>query len=131
MVDADWQLISFISFEESMPCCFFILLSTLWTIPSTMITAPSTIIPKSMAPKLIRFAQTPNILIKMKAKSKDSGITDAVISPPRMLPNNKTKTKITISAPSIKFLAMVLVVRSIKLDRSRNGLISMSLGNDF
>ena len=88
-------------------------------------------IPKSIAPRLIKFAHTPKIFIKMKAKSSESGITDAVIRPPRTLPNNKTSTKITISAPSIRLREIVLVVRSIRLERSRNGFNSISDGSDF
>ncbi len=81
------------------------------TVPSTIITAPSTIIPKSMAPRLMRLAHTPKIFIRIKAKSRASGITEAVISPPRRLPSSSTSTKMTISEPSMRFLATVEVVR--------------------
>ena len=74
---------------------------------STIITAPSTIKPKSSAPKLIKFPETPKIFIIMIAKSIANGITEATKSPARKFPRNKTKTKITIKAPSNKFLLTV------------------------
>ena len=44
---------------------------------STIITAPSTNIPKSSAPKLIRFAHTPNkfIMIKANSNAKETPVT--------------------------------------------------------
>ena len=70
-------------------------------------------IPKSIAPNDIRFAHIPNCFIKINANNKDSGITEAVINPPRKLPKSSTNTKITISDPSIKFFSTVLVVLAI------------------
>ncbi len=99
--------------------------------PSTMMTAPSTMIPKSMAPRLMRFAHTPKMRIMMNAKSSDSGMTDAVMMPPRRLPMMSTSTKTTMRAPSMRLRAMVLVVRSMRLVRSRNGRIVMPFGRDF
>ena len=71
-------------------------------IPSIITIEPSTTIPKSMAPKLIRLADTPKMRIRMKAKSIDRGITDATISPARTLPRKMMSTKNTITAPSIR-----------------------------
>ena len=99
--------------------------------PSTMITAPSTIIPKSMAPRLIRFAQTPVAFIKMNANNKDKGIREAVINPPLKLPSKNTNTNTTINAPSIRFLATVLVVLPINSLRSTMGSICNPSGNEF
>ncbi len=96
-----------------------------------MITAPSTMIPKSIAPKDIKFAHTPNCFIKINANNRDKGITEAVIKPPRKLPNNNTKTKITISEPSIKFFSTVLVVLPINSLRLKNGAIYTPSGKDF
>ncbi len=87
--------------------------------------------PKSMAPRLIKLAQTPNTFIKIKAKSSDSGIVDATISPPRQLPKRITKTKMTISAPSIRLVATVLVVLRIKSLRSMKVSMCTPSGNDF
>ena len=82
------------------------------TVPSTIITAPSTMMPKSIAPKLIRLAPTPKMRMRMNANRSDNGMTDAVTSPPRRLPSNTTSTKKTMSAPSVRLLAIVDVVRS-------------------
>ena len=49
---------------------------------STMITLESTIRPKSIAPRLIRLAVTPVASIMLAAKSIESGIASATISPP-------------------------------------------------
>ena len=54
-------------------------------IASTMITAPSTINPKSIAPSDIRLADTPNRFIIPMAKSMDNGMTDATINPPHVV----------------------------------------------
>ena len=101
------------------------------TVDSTIITAPSTIIPKSIAPKLIRLAHTLNTFIKINANSKDSGIVEATIKPPRQLPNKKMRTKITIKAPSIRFVATVEVVSPINLLLSKRGSITTPSGRDF
>ena len=101
------------------------------TVLSTIITAPSTIIPKSIAPKLIRFAQTLNAFINIKANNNDNGIVEATIKPPRQFPNKKIRTKITINAPSIRFVATVDVVSAISLLRSNKGSIITPSGKDF
>ena len=79
---------------------------------STIITAPSTIIPKSIAPKLIKFPLTPKAFIKITAKSMDNGITEATINPARRFPRNNISTNITINAPSNKFLVTVPIALS-------------------
>ena len=58
-------------------------------------------------------------------------MTDAVMMPPRTLPISSTSTKMTISAPSIRFCAIVPVVRAIRLLRSRNGTMRTSAGRLF
>ncbi len=88
-----------------------------------MITAPSMIIPKSMAPKLIKFASTSKMYIREIAKSKLNGMTEATTRPERTFPNSKTTTKITIRHPKIKFSVIVKVVRAINSERSKNPLI--------
>ena len=98
---------------------------------STIITAPSTNIPKSSAPKLIRLAHTPNRFIMINANSKASGMVDATIKPPLKFPRKITSTKITISAPNDRFSATVDVVLLISLLRSRKGFITTPSGNDF
>ncbi|MNF45272.1 hypothetical protein D3C84_264000 [compost metagenome] len=81
------------------------------------------IIPKSMAPKLIKLASMPKIFINEIANNKHSGMTEATTNPERQLPNNRTTTKITIKHPKIKFSATVKVVFPTSSLRSRNPLI--------
>ena len=83
-------------------------------VASTIITAPSTIKPKSIAPKLIRLALTPNTFIKPKANNIDKGMAEATINPARRFPRNKTNTNITIKAPSIRFFSTVEIARFTK-----------------
>ena len=52
---------------------------------SVMMTAPSTMMPKSMAPSDRRFAGIPRRSMKMKAKRSDSGIVSATMNAARML----------------------------------------------
>lgn len=65
---------------------FSLLLYRWASMPSTITMEPSTTIPKSIAPRLIRLAVTPKIRIRMNANSIASGMTEATISPARMLP---------------------------------------------
>ncbi|MNS72844.1 hypothetical protein D3C72_1062640 [compost metagenome] len=88
-------------------------------VASTMITAPSTIKPKSIAPRLIRFALTPKTFIIPNAKSIASGMAEATISPARKFPRNSTSTKITINAPSIRFFSTVPIALPTRSVRSR------------
>ena len=74
---------------------------------------------------------TPNVFINMIAKSIASGITEATINPARTLPKNKTKTKITISAPSSKFFSTVEMALFTIFDRSKKGSITTPSGNVF
>src|SRR5436189_73654 len=50
---------------------------------SVMMTAPSTMMPKSMAPSDRRFAGIPRRSMKMKAKRSDSGIVSATMNAAR------------------------------------------------
>ena len=96
-----------------------------------MITAPSTIKPKSKAPKDIRLALTPKSCIMEMAKSMDSGITEAMIRPARKLPTRSTSTKMTMSAPSIRFFSTVAMVRLTSFSRSKKVLMVMPSGSPF
>ena len=98
-------------------------------VASTIMTAPSTINPKSIAPKLIRLPDTPNRFMSEKAKSRASGITEATISPALKLPSKSSKTKMTIKAPSIRFLLTVPMALSTSLDRSKKGSKVTPSGN--
>ena len=80
-------------------------------------------IPKSIAPKLIKLASMPKMFISEIANSKQSGITEATTNPERQFPNNNTTTKITIRQPKIRFSATVKVVLATNSLRSRKPLI--------
>ena len=113
-----------------MPVNFLLCVS--WYITaSTIITAPSTIKPKSNAPRLIRLPLTPNIFIIIMANNMANGITDATSKPARTLPRKNTNTKTTINAPSIRFFSTVPMALSTIFVRSRNGSITTPSGNDF
>ena len=100
-------------------------------VASTIITAPSTINPKSIAPRLIKFPLTPKTRINETANNMESGITEATINPALKLPKNKTSTKITISAPSIKFFSTVPIALFTSSLRSRKASISTPSGKVF
>ena len=99
-------------------------------INSTIITAPSIIIPKSIAPKLIKLASTPKIFIRESANNIQSGITEATTSPDLKLPSSSITTKRTIKKPNIKFSAIVKVVLPINSLLSKKALILTPLGKD-
>ena len=85
---------------------------------SMMITAPSTIRPKSSAPRLIRLPETPPRTMPVRVNSIASGITAAVISAARKLPSSANSTTTTSSAPSTRLVATVPMVRSTSAVRS-------------
>ncbi len=85
---------------------------------STIITVPSTIKPKSSAPRLIRLAETPACTMPVMVISIDSGITAAVINAARRLPSRINNTTITSNAPSSRFLLTVAMALSTKVVRS-------------
>ena len=96
-----------------------------------MMTAPSTIKPKSIAPRLIKLAETPKICIIANAKRRHNGITEATIKPALKLPRSKTKIKTTINPPSIKFFSTVEMDFPIKSLRSKKGTILIPCGIVF
>ncbi len=77
---------------------------------STMTAEPSTIRPKSIEPRLIRFPETPAPSIAAKAPSIESGITEATISPARRFPRASSRATTTRSAPPIRFSETVAIV---------------------
>ncbi len=85
---------------------------------STITTAPSTIMPKSSAPRLIRLALTLLVNIPVKVNNIARGITIAVINAARMLPRNRNNTATTSSAPSKRFFFTVAMAFSTRLVRS-------------
>ena len=80
-------------------------------------TAPSTIKPKSNAPRLIKLAETPVRTMPVIVPNIARGMTAAVINAARILPSNKNKTAITSNAPSIKFFCTVLMAFSTNVVR--------------
>ena len=103
-------------------------LASLKAINSTMITAPSIMIPKSIAPKLIRLASTSKRYIMERANSSDKGITEAMTNPERRLPRIRTTAKMTIRKPRSRFSVTVEVVLAMSSLRSRKALILMPSG---
>ncbi len=85
---------------------------------STITTAPSTIIPKSSAPRLIKLALIFFCAIPVKVNSMESGITQAVIRAARIFPKNKNSITITSTAPSTRFFCTVLIAFSTRDVRS-------------
>ena len=92
-----------------------------WSTASTTITAPSTIKPKSRAPKLMRLPLTPKAFIRQMANSSDSGMTEATKSPACQLPKNRMSTTMTMSPPSSKFCSTVWMARPTSLLLSKKG----------
>ena len=79
---------------------------------STMITAPSTIRPKSSAPRLMRLPLIRFSTMPVIVSSIDSGITSVVTSAARMLPRRANSTATTRSAPPNRLLRTVAIVLS-------------------
>ncbi len=98
---------------------------------STIITAESTIIPKSIAPRLIRFPLSPKSLIIPKANSMLNGMTLATTSPARQFPRKSTRMNITISPPATRLWAMVFSTRFTSCVRSMKGSITTPSGRLF
>ena len=103
---------------------------------STMITLESTIRPKSIAPRLIRLADTPVASMMLAAKSIDSGMASATISPPRRLPSIASSTTITRTPAGhqvVQHRAQGLVdqVSAVieRLDRDARGQAFLKLGD--
>ena len=84
-----------------------------------------------MAPRLMRFPDTPNIFIIPNANNKESGITDATTNPALKFPNKSNKINITISPPSIRFVVTVPIARFTRSLLSRYGSITTPSGKVF
>ena len=91
--------------------------SSACTMCSTMTSVPSTMMPKSSAPRLSRFAGIPLKCMQMNANSSDSGIVMAVSSAARTLPRNRNSTARTMISPSSSVwvtVCSVLLTRSVR-----------------
>ena len=95
-----------------------------------MITAPSTIRPKSSAPRLIRLALIRPWTMPVMVISIATGMTSAVTMAARMLPSSRNRTTTTRAAPSARFLATVLMVASTSTVRSRTVRTSTPGGSE-
>ncbi|MNV23120.1 hypothetical protein D3C71_1141220 [compost metagenome] len=98
---------------------------------SSITMAPSTIIPKSIAPKESKLAGIWVKCIRIKAINKDNGIVMATKSAPRQLPRKIIRTKITKIIPSRRVLETVCRVLSTKLVLSSTTCIFTSSGRIF
>ncbi len=85
---------------------------------STTITAPSTMMPKSIAPSDSRLAGIPMKLRPRKVASSASGMVTATIAAARRLPRNIHSTIDTRSAPSSRLVNTVVSVLPISQVRS-------------
>ncbi len=85
---------------------------------STITTAPSMMMPKSSAPRLMRLALMRWFTMPVKVNSIDSGITSAVMMAARMLPRNRNRIAITSTAPSSRFFFTVAMALSTSTVRS-------------
>ena len=65
----------------------------------------------------------------LKANNNANGITDAVIKPALQLPNSSNRIKITMSAPSTRFVVTVPIALSTNFDLSKNYSITTPSGN--
>ena len=85
---------------------------------STTTTAPSTIRPKSRAPRLIRFPLMPKRFMPMTANRKLIGIIRAVMLAARRFPSSRNSTTMTSRAPSVRLRATVPMVEFTRALRS-------------
>ena len=74
---------------------------------STMTIAPSTIIPKSSAPRESRLAGMCRRSRQREANSSENGIVRVTISAPRMLPRKINRMTETRMIPSVKLWSTV------------------------
>ena len=98
---------------------------------STMMMAPSTIRPKSMAPRLIRLAETLKYFIPIRAISMERGIALLTIRPARICSRKRKRIATTSRPPSSRFLVAVCRVRSMREERSRKPISRTPGGSDF
>jgi hypothetical protein len=83
-----------------------------------MMTAPSTMRPKSMAPRLIRLPLVRVCTMPIAVSSIDSGIASAVMIAARKFPSMTNRTTTTSSAPSARLRSTVRIVASTSIRRS-------------
>ena len=84
---------------------------------STMTTAPSMMMPKSSAPRLIKLALILLPAIPEMVNSMDNGMTIAAITAARKFPRNTNRTIMTSKAPRTRFSVTVSIVASTRVVR--------------
>ena len=85
---------------------------------SMMMTAPSMMIPKSSAPRLMRLPEMPNQRMATKVISRARGIVKAVINAARMLPTSRSRMTATRIAPVTRLCSTVSSVALTSTERS-------------
>ena len=101
------------------------------SIVSIMTMAPSTSIPKSIAPRLSRFAGMPVIFINMNATRSEMGIVMATARALLMLPRNIKRILTTRSIPKSNVCSTVCRVVPTNCVRSMNIWILTFSGSSF
>ena len=91
--------------------------------------APSTRIPKSIAPSESRLAGISVSCIRIKAINRDNGMVSATSNAPRQLPRNRISTSTTSTIPSNRVWETVCKVVSTRLVRSIKTCRWVPLGN--
>ena len=72
-----------------------------------MTTQPSTMRPKSIAPRLIKLPEIFAVTMPVTATSMERGMASETTRPARKLPNRRRSTAMTSRPPSIRFLVTV------------------------
>ena len=87
-------------------------------IASTMISAASTMIPKSMAPSEMRFADSPTATIIKNVNRRAKGTVKATIRAARIFPRKTNRIRNTRIMPPARISRTVLIVTWIRSVRS-------------
>ena len=106
-----------ITLKAGIPTCRAFL-SKATNTPSTITTAPSMIIPKSMAPIESRLADIPITRKQINANNRDNGIITATITVVRQSAMKIKTINVTSNIPSIKLCVTVFTARFTKSSRS-------------
>ena len=103
--------------KAGIPTCLAFL-SRATNTPSTITTAPSIMIPKSIAPIESRLADIPIARKQMNANNNANGMTTATITVVRQSAMKIKTIKVTNNIPSIRLCVTVLTARFTKSSRS-------------
>ena len=96
-----------------------------------MMTAPSTIRPKSSAPRLIKLPGTLNAFMPIAIIRNENGITSVAITAARQLPSSRNKDAATRIAPSVRLRWTVATVAPTSSARFSTTFTWMPGGSDF